>query len=146
MERSYTSTTSYLAARAEVRRTPTLRSATSTVISNSIARELAMHSGSLEPCEGKLSRTVLRGGSGSDAAPLPDYNNPEPDVHIASFQEFLALFTVLPLTEDTMRHFARLRALLRKQGNLIPDLDLLIAATALEHELVLLTRHRVRAI
>jgi len=70
------------------------------------------------------------------------YNNPEPDVHSASFQEFLALFTVLPLTEDTMRHFARLRALLRKQGNLIPDLDLLIAATALEHELVLLTRNR----
>jgi len=60
------------------------------------------------------------------------YNNPE----------FLALFTVLPLTEDTMRHFARLRALLRKQGNLIPDLDLLIAVTALEHELVLLTRNR----
>ncbi len=58
------------------------------------------------------------------------YNNPNPSVHIASFQEFLALFTVLPLTEDTMRHFARLRALLRKQGNLIPDLDLLIADTA----------------
>ena len=70
------------------------------------------------------------------------YNNPDPSVHIASFQEFLALFTVLPLTEDTMQHFARLRALLRKQGNLIPDLDLLIAATALEHELVLLTRNR----
>jgi len=70
------------------------------------------------------------------------YNNPEPKVHIASFQKFLALFTVLPLTEDTMRHFARLRALLRKQGNLIPDLDLLIAATAVEHELVLLTRNR----
>ena len=27
----------------------------------------------LEPCEGKLSRTVLRGGSGGNAAPLPDY-------------------------------------------------------------------------
>jgi len=41
-----------------------------------------------------------------------------------------------------MRHFARVRSLLRRQGNLIPDLDLLIAATALEHELVLLTRNR----
>lgn len=69
-------------------------------------------------------------------------NNPAPSVHIVSFQDFLALFTVLPLTEDTMRHFARLRALLRKQGNLIPDLDHLIASTALEYELVLLTRNR----
>lgn len=70
------------------------------------------------------------------------HNNPQPDVHVASFQEFLALFTVLPLTDETMQHFARLRALLRRRGNLIPDLDLLIAATAIEHELVLLTRNR----
>ncbi len=28
--------------------------------------------GLLEPCEGQLSRTVLRGGGGGDAAPLPD--------------------------------------------------------------------------
>ena|SRR5262245_34300887 len=28
--------------------------------------------GLLEPCEGKRSSTVLRGGSGGDAAPLPD--------------------------------------------------------------------------
>lgn len=70
------------------------------------------------------------------------YSNPQPAVHLASFQEFLALFTVLPLTNETMQHFARLRALLRRQGNLIPYLDLLIAATALEHELVLLTRNR----
>ncbi len=70
------------------------------------------------------------------------YNNPQPDVHVATFHEFLALFTVLPLTDETMQHFARLRALLRQRGNLIPDLDLLIAATAIEHELVLLTRNR----
>lgn len=70
------------------------------------------------------------------------YSNPQPEVHMASFQELLALFTVLPLTDETMRHFARLRATLRRQGSLIPDLDLLIAATALEHGLVLLTRNR----
>jgi len=70
------------------------------------------------------------------------HNNPQPDVHVASFQEFLALFTVLPLTDETMQHFARLHVLLRRRGNLIPDLDLLIAATAIEHELVLLTRNR----
>src|SRR5947209_1656957 len=49
----------------------------------------------------------------------------QPDVHIAAVQEFLALFAALPLTDATMRHFARLRTILRQQGNLIPDFDLL---------------------
>ena len=29
----------------------------------------------LEPCEGRLSRTVLRGGSGGNAASLPDQDS-----------------------------------------------------------------------
>ena len=32
--------------------------------------------------------------------------------------------------------------MLRRQGQLIPDLDLLIAATALAHDLTLVTRNR----
>ena len=70
------------------------------------------------------------------------YGSPEPEAHLVSLERFLALFTVVPLSDETMQHFGRLRALLRQQGNLIPDLDLLIAATALEHDLVLLTRNR----
>ena len=35
-----------------------------------------------------------------------------------------------------------MRAFLRRQGQLIPDLDLLIAATALAHDLTLVTRNR----
>ena len=70
------------------------------------------------------------------------YGSAEPEVHLASLDRFLALFTVVPLSAETMRHFGRLRALLRQQGNLIPDFDLLIAATALEHDLVLVTRNR----
>jgi predicted nucleic acid-binding protein len=41
-----------------------------------------------------------------------------------------------------MQHFGRLRALLRQQGNLIPDFDLLIAATVLEQDSMLVTRNR----
>ncbi len=40
-----------------------------------------------------------------------------------------------------MDQFAVLRADLRRRGQLIPDLDLLIAATALSHDLALLTRN-----
>ncbi len=32
----------------------------------------------LEPIAGKLARWVLRGGSGSNAASLPDYSRPSP--------------------------------------------------------------------
>lgn len=42
----------------------------------------------------------------------------------------------------TMDGLARNRTLLRRQGQRIPDLDLLIAATALAHDLTLVTRHR----
>jgi predicted nucleic acid-binding protein len=40
-----------------------------------------------------------------------------------------------------MERFARIRAELRSQGQLIPDLDILIAASALEYELSLVTRN-----
>ena len=70
------------------------------------------------------------------------YGRPDPEEHIASVEQFLRLFTILPLSDTTMQHFGRLRALLRQQGNLIPDFDLLIAATALEHDSVLVTRNR----
>ncbi len=40
-----------------------------------------------------------------------------------------------------MRRFARLRGELRRQGQLIGDPDILIAATALDHSLTLVTRN-----
>jgi predicted nucleic acid-binding protein len=70
------------------------------------------------------------------------YGRPNPDEHIASIEQFLRLFTVLPVSDTTMQHFGRLRALLRQQGNLIPDFDLLIAATVLEQDSMLVTRNR----
>ena len=57
-------------------------------------------------------------------------------------RRFLAGYARLDVTEAVADTFGRLRALLRKQGNLIPDLDLLIAATALAADLTLVTRNR----
>lgn len=62
-------------------------------------------------------------------------------------RQFLALFTVLYLSDSIMGRFARLRYELRRQGSLIPDFDLIIAATALERDLTVLTfnvRHFAR--
>lgn len=60
---------------------------------------------------------------------------------MARFRRFLARLALLPLDDAVMERFAFIRADLRRRGQLIPDLDLLIAATALHHDLTLLTRN-----
>ena len=69
------------------------------------------------------------------------YGFPDPPALLASYRQFLARFAVVPLSDPIMEAFARTRAGLRGQGQPIPDLDLLIAATALHHDLMLLTRN-----
>jgi predicted nucleic acid-binding protein len=61
--------------------------------------------------------------------------------HERDFTKVLRFIDVVPLTRTIMKRFARLRGSLRRQGLLIPDRDLLIAATALHHDLVLVTRN-----
>jgi tRNA(fMet)-specific endonuclease VapC len=66
---------------------------------------------------------------------------PDPQRELARFRRFLDRLALLPLDDAVMERFARIRADLRHRGQLIPDLDLLIAATALEHNLTLATRN-----
>lgn len=61
------------------------------------------------------------------------------DDALTSIRGFLNEFVLVNLTDPVMERFARLRSELRRRGQLIPDLDLLIAATALEHGLILMT-------
>jgi len=60
----------------------------------------------------------------------------------AGFRNFLRGVQVLSLTRGAMRHFAQVRGQLRASGNLIGDMDLLIAATAMHYKLILITRNR----
>ena len=55
---------------------------------------------------------------------------------------FLTSVEVLPLDEPTCRVFAEERGRLRAEGALIGDFDLLIGATAIRHNLTLLTNNR----
>jgi predicted nucleic acid-binding protein len=57
--------------------------------------------------------------------------SPDPAATLADFREFLGGYAILPLTDTIVERFARVRAALRQQGPLIPDMDLLIAATAI---------------
>lgn len=66
---------------------------------------------------------------------------PDPVAELARFRRFLARLALLSRDDAVMERFAYIRAELRRRGQLIPDLDLLIAATALHHDLTLLTRN-----
>lgn len=65
----------------------------------------------------------------------------DPDRILSAYRLFLADYSILPLSEEIMERFAHTRAYLRRTGQLIPDLDLLIAATAIHHNLHLVTRN-----
>jgi tRNA(fMet)-specific endonuclease VapC len=58
-----------------------------------------------------------------------------------ALRAFLRFVDVLPLNRSIIKRFARIRGELRRQGQLIGDPDLLIAATALDHDLIVITRN-----
>jgi tRNA(fMet)-specific endonuclease VapC len=66
---------------------------------------------------------------------------PDPQDQLARIRAFLEPFRTLPLTDPIMENFGQTRSDLRRAGQLIPDLDFLIAATAIRHDLILLTRN-----
>jgi tRNA(fMet)-specific endonuclease VapC len=72
----------------------------------------------------------------------PAFNSVNPQAHLVNFRQFLSSYHILTLSDPIMERFAELRAYLRRRGQLISDFDLLIGATALHHELTLLTFNR----
>jgi tRNA(fMet)-specific endonuclease VapC len=70
------------------------------------------------------------------------YFGQNPEANEEAFHRFLEAATVLLITEDIARVWAGLRGSLRKTGMLIPPSDLFIAATAISHNLTLVSRNR----
>lgn len=64
---------------------------------------------------------------------------PDPEAHIANLRQFLSPFAILELDDGIMLRFAGIRSSLRRRGELIPDFDILVGATALHHGLTVLT-------
>ena len=58
---------------------------------------------------------------------------------IALFDQLLTTLTVYPVDFNVAHQFAKIRQILRKKGRLIDNLDILIAATCLAHDQILLT-------
>ncbi len=69
------------------------------------------------------------------------FSDLDPAPRLARMRDFLSGFALFSLTDPIMEGFARLRTSFRCNGTLIPDMDLLIAATALHHDLMLVTRN-----
>ena len=69
------------------------------------------------------------------------YGGPNPGLALRQLRAFLRVATILPLDQHIMRRTARLRAMLRGQKLPIKHraYDLIVAATALQHHLTLVT-------
>lgn len=65
----------------------------------------------------------------------------DPDATRTAIEAILDRFPILGLDREAAQLFGDLRARLRHQGNLIPDLDLLIAATAIRFDLILCSQN-----
>ena len=70
------------------------------------------------------------------------YYSRDPEGDEQDLNNFLRGTTVLGIDEDICKTFGRERGRLRAAGLMIGDFDLLIAATALQYDLTLLTNNR----
>jgi predicted nucleic acid-binding protein len=61
---------------------------------------------------------------------------------MARYDDFLASIEVVDLDMEVARSYAALRSTLRASGQLMSDNDLWIAATALRHDLTLISRDK----
>ena len=69
-------------------------------------------------------------------------NSYDPEQSERALTDFLGPFPVINLDIAICKTFGTERARLRAMGTLIPDMDLLIGATALRHNLTLLSNNR----
>lgn len=67
------------------------------------------------------------------------FGSADPKRELASIRRFIRSFRILNLNDPIIERFAELRATLRRRGELIPDFDLLLGATALHYDLTVFT-------
>jgi tRNA(fMet)-specific endonuclease VapC len=70
------------------------------------------------------------------------FNSTDPQGNERGLRNFLQGVPLVDLDEETCRIFGRERGRLRREGRLIADFDLMIAATCLRHNLTLLSNNR----
>lgn len=86
---------------------------------------------------GNLGMSIITYGEIYDGI----YHGDDPAAGEAAFLRLLRVIEVIDLNEEIMRRFGRIRGDLRDQGQRIGDSDVMIAATALHYDLILVTRN-----
>lgn len=69
------------------------------------------------------------------------YNSSKIENNLKTVDDFLKNISVLSFSNNSLKKFGELKALLRKQGNIVADFDLLIASVALTENLILVTNN-----
>ncbi len=62
--------------------------------------------------------------------------------NLARAYRIAELFPIIDITPAVVETFGEIKTSLEKQGNIVADMDLLIAATALTHNLILVTNNQ----
>jgi len=70
------------------------------------------------------------------------FRSANPGAGLNDMRQFFSAFLTLELSDAVAERFAEQRAHLRRHGEMISDLDLFVAATALTYDLTLLTFNR----
>jgi len=100
-----------------------------------------------------LHRMMLTGGTGAISAMTVSelfYGaewSAQPEKNRLQVENFLLTVAIIPIDLPIARKFGRIKATLKKTGELLPDADILIAATALVYGTPLVTgntRHFTR--
>lgn len=64
----------------------------------------------------------------------------KPEANAARIDDFAHTSTVVGIDAETARHYGRLKGALKKRGRPIPENDIWIAACAVQHGLILVSR------
>lgn len=89
----------------------------------------------LQKHEGELAVSVITLGELLDGI----YGQPKENERLIWLENFLTGVNMLDVDQEVMEQFAKIRSNLRKRGLLIDNFDILIAATALAENLILIT-------
>jgi len=60
---------------------------------------------------------------------------------LSVFESFIAENIVVPLSENSVKISSELYAILRQSGNIVDDIDLLIAGIAMENDMIFITNN-----
>lgn len=69
------------------------------------------------------------------------YNSMNVEKNITKVNEFEDATNVIDLDRESLEHYARIKAKLRAEGKMLDDFDILIAATAIVNDCILVTNN-----